>query len=139
MTTAPASISTSSQKLTCISSSTKGKPASGKRDPEQWLPLVKRQPAATEHGQPAASEGLAYMYYGLEENDMGNKCDGTTIGVTHADRAEEFYKSRSGFRTQRRPVTEFGPTQKSHDLDGNLQPDINNAVSTLVVRGKNLR
>ena len=57
--------------------------------PEQWLPLVKRQPAATEHGQPAATEGLAY--YGLEENVMGNKYYGTTIGVTHADRAQEFY------------------------------------------------
>ena len=98
-------------------------------EPEQWLPLVTR-----DHGQPAATEGLAY--HGLGENGMGNKYDGTTIGVTHADRAQEFYKSHSGFKTQRRLVTEFGPTQKSDDLDGNLQPDINSAVSTFVVRGK---
>ena len=55
-------------------------------EPEQWLPLVTR-----DHGQPAATEGLAYHAFG--ENDMGNKYDGTTIGVTHADRAQEFYKS----------------------------------------------
>ena len=33
-------------------------------------------------------------------------------------------------------MTEFGPTQKSDDLDDNLQPDINSAVSTLVVGEK---
>ena len=104
-------------------------------EPEQWLPLVTRDYGQRRRdGQPAATEGLTNPELG--ENDMGIEYDGTTIGVTHADRAREFYKSQSGFRTQRRLVTEFGPTQKSDDLDDNLQPDINSAVSTLVVRGK---
>ena len=34
------------------------------------------------------------------------------------------------------PCDGVRPTQKSDDLDDNLQPDINSAVSTLVVRGK---
>ena len=131
MKTAPASISTCAQ----FFKQQEGEARVWQTDPEQWLPLVTRDNGQRRRdGQPPATEGLAN--HDLGENDMGREYDGTTIGVTQADRAREFYTSQSGFKTRRRFVMEFGPTQKSDDLDDNLQPDINSAVSTLVVRGK---
>ena len=69
---------------------------------------------------------------------MGKSYPGTRIGKTFAARGAEFQQSERRIRSQRRDVVDFGPAfvanyqVASVDLDDG--PDLNNAVSTLVVR-----
>ena len=64
---------------------------------------------------------------------MGNSYPGTTIGRTFAARGAEFQQSDRGRCSQRRDVVDFGQSVVlgANDDGG---PDLDNAVSTLVVR-----
>ena len=85
---------------------------------ENWVPFIYRD-----------SRSLTQQ---LDEVGMGYGYAGCRICKTQEDRTVEFYNSRDG-PLGRRTVMEYGvraPCQDSLD-----QPDLNNAVSTIMVRG----
>ena len=97
-------------------------------DTEEWIPV-----------DPAGCEALSI----LESQGMLTYPP-TTIGKTHDERTDEFYKSEcsdaNSFRFRHRTLMEFGhyeqPAAHGHCQDAPPeQPNLDDAVSTLLVRG----
>ena len=99
--------------------------------PEEWIPLD-----GTEAMGGAAS-GAAL----LDLARMAKPYSGTAIGRTQEERTAEFYKSESCSDqdiVKRRIVMEFGPHVQPAargQYASVEQPNLNDAVSTLIVRG----